>query len=104
MNTSCAPPSAMLKDAAGHDEVRLVIHDAEGQDTEFDLPRAGVSEDLARSLRHLLGNRGTVRLGGGPRTATAAGSEPRPGDPYFGVDRSRPPSAVPANDRARSLE
>ncbi|MEO9255545.1 MAG: hypothetical protein ABI305_08405, partial [Tepidiformaceae bacterium] len=52
--------AGMLKDAPGRDEVRLVIHDAEGQNTEFDLPRAAVTDDLARSIRAVLNNRGTV--------------------------------------------
>jgi hypothetical protein len=56
--------AAMLKDASGRDEVRLVIHDAEGQESEFDLPRAGVTEDLARSIRNLVGNKGKVAFSG----------------------------------------
>ena len=55
---------AMLGDQSGNDEVRLVIHDADGNDIEFDLPRAGVNEDLARSIRSVLQTRGTVRLTG----------------------------------------
>ena len=54
----------MLKERPGNDEVRLVIHDADGNDMEFDLPRAEVSEDLARSVRSILHNRGQVRLTG----------------------------------------
>jgi hypothetical protein len=52
--------AGMLKEAPGRDEVRLVIHDAEGQDTEFDLPRAAVTDDLARSIKAVLNQRGTV--------------------------------------------
>ena len=55
---------SMLKDRPGNDEIRLVIHDTEGNDTEFDLPRAAASEDFARSLRSVLGNRGQVRVTG----------------------------------------
>jgi DNA polymerase-3 subunit alpha len=55
----------MLREAPGNDPVRLVVHDAEGQDTEFDLPRAAVTEELAGSLRALLRNNGSVRLTGG---------------------------------------
>ena len=54
----------MLGEQAGNDEVRLVIHDADGNDIEFDLPHAGVNEDLARSIRSVLQTRGTVRLTG----------------------------------------
>jgi hypothetical protein len=54
----------MLRDSPGSDEVRLVIHDAEGNDNEFDLPRAAVSEDLARTLRNVLQQKGQVRLTG----------------------------------------
>ena len=53
---------AMLKDAVGRDEVRLVIHDADGLESEFDLPRAAASEELARSLRNLVSTKGQVTL------------------------------------------
>jgi DNA polymerase-3 subunit alpha len=56
--------AGVLKNSPGKDEVRLVIHDAEGNDMEFDLPHAGVNEDLARSIRNILQNRGQVRLTG----------------------------------------
>jgi DNA polymerase-3 subunit alpha len=56
--------AGMLKDHPGRDEVRLVIHDADGQETEFDLPRAAVSDDLARSIRAVLRTNGNVRLTG----------------------------------------
>ncbi len=59
----------MLKEHPGGDEVRLVIHDAEGQDSEFDLPHAAVTEDLARSIRSVLNSRGNVRLVSAPRVA-----------------------------------
>ncbi len=52
----------MLKDSPGNDQVRLVIHDMEGQEMEFDLPRASVSDDLARSIKAVLNRRGTVRV------------------------------------------
>jgi DNA polymerase-3 subunit alpha len=56
--------AGMLKESPGSDEVRLVITDTEGQDTEFDLPRASVGEDLARSIRAVLRQNGHVRLTG----------------------------------------
>jgi DNA polymerase-3 subunit alpha len=59
----------MLKEHQGSDEVRLVIHDTEGLDSEFDLPRAAVNEDLARSIRNFLTSRGTVTLVSAPRAA-----------------------------------
>jgi hypothetical protein len=52
--------AGILKGSPGNDDVRLVIHDTEGQDTEFDLPRAAVSEDLSRSIRQVLRSNGTV--------------------------------------------
>jgi len=54
--------AGMLKEHPGRDEVRLIIHDAEGQDTEFDLPRAAASAGLARSIRSVLRSNGTVVL------------------------------------------
>ena len=54
----------LLKDNPGNDEVRLVIHDGEGNDLEFDLPRARATEELARNLRALLRQNGNVRLTG----------------------------------------
>ncbi|MBK9545551.1 MAG: DNA polymerase III subunit alpha [Dehalococcoidia bacterium] len=54
--------AGMLKGSPGNDEVRLVIRDADGNDTEFDLPRAEVTEDLARSVKNLLRNQGQVKL------------------------------------------
>jgi len=59
----------MLKEHPGADEVRLVIHDSAGQDSEFDLPHATVGENLARSIRSVLNSRGTVRLVSAPRVA-----------------------------------
>jgi DNA polymerase-3 subunit alpha len=56
--------AGILKESPGNDEVRLVIHDATGSDLEFDLPRAGVNEELARSLRNILRQNGNVRLTG----------------------------------------
>jgi len=60
--------AGMLKESPGKDEVRLVIHDADGQEMEFDLPHATVTEDLARSIRAVLRNNGHVRLTG-PKVA-----------------------------------
>ncbi len=54
----------VLKDHPGRDEVRLVIHDTEGRESEFDLQRCEATEDLARSLRGLLRQSGNVRLTG----------------------------------------
>jgi DNA polymerase-3 subunit alpha len=56
--------AGMLRDNPGSDEVRLVITDANGQDTEFDLPRASATEGLARSIRTVLRQNGHVRLTG----------------------------------------
>jgi len=61
----------ILRDNPGSDEVRMVIRDTAGDETEFDFPRAASSEDLARSLRSLLGTRGQVRLTS-PKMAGAA--------------------------------
>ncbi|GIW14568.1 MAG: DNA-directed DNA polymerase [Tepidiforma sp.] len=62
----------LLKRHPGRDEVRVVIRDTAGEETEFDFPRANATEELARSLRNLVGNRGTVRLTGGAKVAGAA--------------------------------
>ncbi len=52
-----------LKDHPGEDECRLVIHDAEGQDQEFDLQRVAATEDLTRSLNRLVASyKGTVTV------------------------------------------
>ncbi len=56
--------AGMLKDSPGRDAVRLVVRDTGGQDTEFDLPHASANEDLARSIRSVLRNNGSVRLTG----------------------------------------
>jgi DNA polymerase-3 subunit alpha len=63
--------AGMLKASPGNDEVRLVIHDTEGQDTEFDLPRASVNEDLSRSIRQVLRSNGTVVLTSGRMVGAA---------------------------------
>ncbi len=55
---------SMLKSSPGNDDVRLVVHDTEGQETEFDLPRASATEDLARSIRAVLRTSGQVTLTG----------------------------------------
>ena len=55
----------MLKSSPGTDEVRLVVHDAEGHESEFDLPRANVTEDLAREIEMILrANKGSVKFTG----------------------------------------
>jgi DNA polymerase-3 subunit alpha len=51
----------ILRQAPGSDAVRLVVHDSAGQDSEFDLPRAAVSDDLVQSIRAVLRSSGTVR-------------------------------------------
>jgi DNA polymerase-3 subunit alpha len=60
---------ALLNDSPGNDPVRLVIHDAEGQELEFDLPRATVSEHLAESVRAILRTNGTVTINAARSTA-----------------------------------
>jgi DNA polymerase-3 subunit alpha len=62
----------LLQKHPGNDEVRVVIRDTAGEEMEFDFPRAAATEELARSLRNLLGNRGSVRLTGGAKVAGAA--------------------------------
>ena len=64
----------MLGARPGSDEVRLVIHDTDGQETEFDLERAAVTDELARSIEKVLAaNKGTARLTRGrPAAAPAA--------------------------------
>ncbi|MGH2632601.1 MAG: DNA polymerase III subunit alpha, partial [Tepidiformaceae bacterium] len=62
--------AGMLKASPGGDEVRLVIRDTAGQDSEFDLPRAAVGDDLTRSIRAVLRQNGNVQLTTG-RTAAA---------------------------------
>ncbi len=54
--------AGMLKDNPGPDQVRLIVHAADGQETEFDLPRATASDSLARSIRSLLRSNGTVAV------------------------------------------
>ncbi len=62
---------ALLGKHPGEDEVRVIIRDTAGDETEFDFPRCEATEELARSLRNLLGARGSVRLAGA-RVAGAA--------------------------------
>lgn len=62
---------SMLKSNPGRDEVRLVIRDTAGDELEFDFPRAAATEDLARSIRSVLSNRGNVKLTS-PKMAGAA--------------------------------
>ncbi|MGI8926426.1 MAG: DNA polymerase III subunit alpha [Tepidiformaceae bacterium] len=54
--------AGMLRDNPGGDAVRLVIHDSTGQEMEFDLPHAAVSDALSRSVRSVLKTHGTVFL------------------------------------------
>ena len=61
----------MLNDHPGTDEVRLVVRDTAGDELEFDFPRASATEDLQRSLRSFLGNRGTVRVTGAKMAGAA---------------------------------
>lgn len=62
----------LLQKHPGNDEVRVVVRDTAGEEMEFDFPRAAATEELARSLRNLIGNRGAVRLTGGAKVAGAA--------------------------------
>jgi DNA polymerase-3 subunit alpha len=59
----------LLNDSPGKDQVRLVIHDAEGQELEFDLPTANVNQRLADSVRAILKTNGTVAVNGARSTA-----------------------------------
>ncbi|MCC6960906.1 MAG: DNA polymerase III subunit alpha [Dehalococcoidia bacterium] len=54
--------AGLLAKSPGKDEVRLIVRDADGNDSEFDLPRAEVTEELARSVRNLLRNQGHVKF------------------------------------------
>ena len=52
----------LLLDHPGADEVRLVIHDTDGQEQAFDWKQAAVSDELARSIEKVLAaNKGTAR-------------------------------------------
>ena len=64
---------ALLGDHPGGDEVRLVIHDTDGLEQEFDWKQAAVSEELARSIEKVLAaNKGTARLARSRQLAGAA--------------------------------
>ncbi len=60
---------SLLNDAQGKDPVRLIVHDAEGQEFEFDLPTATVDERLAESVKAVLRTNGTVRMSAARSTA-----------------------------------
>ncbi len=60
---------SLLNDAQGKDPVRLIVHDAEGQEFEFDLPTANVDERLAESVKAVLRTNGTVRMSAARSTA-----------------------------------
>ncbi len=65
--------AALLRERPGTDEVRLIIHDTDGREETFDLERATVSDDLARSIEKVLAaNKGTARLTRGRQPAEAA--------------------------------
>ncbi|MYI86641.1 MAG: DNA polymerase III subunit alpha, partial [Dehalococcoidia bacterium] len=65
---------ALLGDHPGGDGVRLVIHDTDGLEQEFDWKQASVSEELARSIEKVLAaNKGTARLTRSPNLAGARG-------------------------------
>lgn len=52
-----------LREHPGNDPVRLVIHTAAGEDEEFDLPTANVTESLAHTLTVFLrANKGSVKV------------------------------------------
>ena len=54
---------AFIADHPGEDEVRLVVHDSEGDESEFDLEKASVSEELVHSIEKLLSaNKGSARF------------------------------------------
>ena len=54
---------AFIGDYPGEDEVRLVVHDSEGDESSFDLERASVSSELVYSIEKLLtANKGSARL------------------------------------------
>ncbi len=55
---------AMLKASPGDDAVRLVIHDTEGEESEFDLPTAHATEELVRQVEMMLQRHGSVRVMG----------------------------------------
>ena len=61
----------LLKEHPGEAAVGLVIHDAEGEESEFELPPAAADEDLAATLRAFVGRKGSVQLSGA-RTAAAS--------------------------------
>jgi hypothetical protein len=54
----------MLKASPGDDAIRLVIHDTEGEESEFDLPTAHATDELVRQVEMMLQRHGTVRLMG----------------------------------------
>ena len=55
--------AGMLRENPGPDQVRLVVHDVEGKENEFDLPHARVTEGLVGSIaRVLAASKGTARL------------------------------------------
>ncbi|MEZ4491982.1 MAG: DNA polymerase III subunit alpha [Dehalococcoidia bacterium] len=60
---------SLLNDAPGKDPIRLIVHDAEGQEFEFDLPTANVDERLAESARAVLRTNGTVVMSAARSTA-----------------------------------
>ncbi len=64
---------ALLRDHSGADQVRLVIHDTDGLEQEFDWIQAAVSEELARSIEKVLAaNKGAARLTRARQLAGAA--------------------------------
>ena len=64
---------ALLRDHPGSGEVRLVIHDTDGLEQEFDLERAAVSNELARSIEKVLAaNKGKAIVMHGRQPAGAA--------------------------------
>ncbi len=58
--------AGLLRERPGSDEVRLIIHDAAGDEPEYKMERATVSEELARSIEKLLAaTKGTARVRSG---------------------------------------
>ena len=54
----------ILGEHPGDVSVRLVVHDAEGEESEFELSPVAGDEELANTLRAFIGRRGSVHLTG----------------------------------------
>jgi len=69
-----------LREHPGEDEVRLVIVDAGGRESEFALGGVTISDELQRALRAILQKRGSVRVVV-PRAANVQPAEGGPASP-----------------------